>query len=271
MGQQRRTRKRGQFWRRLEMGVIILLMTGGLMAVVGRDWLAPKVDAGILRLANRPDDYRVAPATIRQTTAADRSDAQTAQKWQAQQAAVRSISALTYVRRPTVTGQAILGSVAIPELRLSLPILKGATSRHLQIGAGTLKPGQRMGRGNYAMAAHNMDQSGYLFSDLPKIRAGAKIYLTDLTNIYVYRAETRVDAHTPANSYYYHRQVRPTNSQPIRDNPAAALVTLVTCNATGSAREIVQGKYVAHYAYATASESAKRAFDVRTMTRTTIS
>ncbi|GEO69108.1 class A sortase [Levilactobacillus acidifarinae] len=256
-----------QFWGWLG---ILLLIGGGLTAIVYRDQIAPQVDAGILRTFDKPQKYQAEPKTIHQNTQKDRPGAISDHKWRQQQGAVRSISALDYLRRPKLSAHLILGSVAVPSLQMSLPILKGATSRNLQIGAGTLKQGERMGTGNYAMAAHNMDQPGYMFSNLPRIKEGAKIYLTDLDQVYVYRAQTHRDRQAPWHSYYYHRQVRPSNVQTIQDIPRTPIVTLVTCNATGSAREVVQGKYLHHYAYATASANIRRSFDVSTVTRTTI-
>ena len=265
--QKRKNKWLRQFWGWLG---ILFLIGGGLTAVIYHNQLAPKVDAGILRTFDQPRKYQAEPNVIRQNAQRDRPGAISDRKWRQQQGAVRSISAIDYLRRPQLSSQLILGSVAVPSLQMSLPILKGATSRNLQIGAGTLKQGERMGTGNYAMAAHNMDQPGYMFSNLPQIKAGAKIYLTDLDQVYVYRAQTYRDRQAPWRSYYYHRRVRPTNVQTIQDIPRTPIVTLVTCNATGSAREVVQGKYLGRYPYATAPTNIKRSFDVSTVTRTTI-
>ena len=271
MGTQAPRKRKSKWLRRFwEWFGILFLIGGGLAAIVYRDQVAPKVDAGILRTFDQPRKYQAEPNAIRQNTRKDRPGAINDRQWHQQQGAVRSLSAIDYLRRPQPSSQLILGSVAVPSLQLSLPILKGATSRNLQIGAGTLKQGERMGTGNYALAAHNMDQPGYLFSSLPQIKAGAKIYLTDLNQVYVYRAQTHHDRQAPWRSYYYHRRVRPTNVQTIQDIPRTPLVTLVTCNATGAAREVVQGKYLHHYAYTTAPARIKRSFDVSPVTRTTI-
>lgn len=47
------------------------------------------------------------------------------------------------------------GSLAIPLLNLSVPIYEGSNDAVLSLGAGTVKPGQKLGRGNFAVTSNN--------------------------------------------------------------------------------------------------------------------
>ena len=46
-----------------------------------------------------------------------------------------------------------LGQIAVPSVKLNLPIYKGLANEVLLSGAGTMKPTQKMGQGNYALAS----------------------------------------------------------------------------------------------------------------------
>lgn len=136
-----------------------------------------------------------------------------------------------------------VGVVAIPAINLSVPISEGVDNHTLMQGAGTLRPNEKMGVGNYALAGHNMHAgSTILFGPLyTSAKVGQTIYLSDLKTVYEYKT-TLV------------QQIPATDVGVVSDTPEK-IVTLITCNNDGSARIEVQGKFVKQYAYQTASKN----------------
>lgn len=123
-----------------------------------------------------------------------------------------------------------VGGVAVPAVKINLPIFKGVSNESLLFGAGTLDPNQKMGEGNYALASHRALKEDLLFHPLEKVKIGDTIYLTDLTNIYTYQTTIKTI-------------VVPTDIQWIEPVEDEQLVTLITCSdETGTKRIIVQGE-----------------------------
>ena len=82
---------------------------------------------------------------------------------------------------------AVVGGIAIPGVNINLPIIKGVSNYNLAVGAGTMKEDQVMGEGNYALAGHNMIDKDLLLVPYTNSRMDDEIYLTDLTDVYVYK------------------------------------------------------------------------------------
>ncbi|WP_233554917.1 class A sortase [Atopobacter sp. AH10] len=144
----------------------------------------------------------------------------------------------------------VIGGIAIPAVKLNLPIYKGVENAQLISGAGTLRPEQEMGKGNYPLASHRMKDESLLFTPLIHLQKGDLIYLTDLQYIYVYKTENLME-------------VEPTRTDLIEDDPnGAKQVTLITCNIDGSKREIAQGTYVKKVSMTKASPEMKKAFEI---------
>lgn len=125
----------------------------------------------------------------------------------------------------------MIGEIAIPDVGINLPVVKGVTDNNLLVGAATMKPNQKMGVGNYTLASHYSDayNETLLFAPLIKAKEGMSIYLTDLENIYVYTI-TSVTL------------VEPTAVE-VLDETGENIVTLVTCNdLSATKRRIVRGK-----------------------------
>ena len=146
-----------------------------------------------------------------------------------------------------------IGGIAMPEIGLNLPILKGVDNYSLIVGAGTMKEDQKMGKGNYALASHNMLERNLLFGALVNAQIGQTIYLTDLENIYVYTVT-------------YKEYVEPTRTDLIEDHKNKTEVTLVTCDATGANRLIVQGEFVKKVKNKDATNDMFNAFELETNT-----
>ena len=61
----------------------------------------------------------------------------------------------------------VIGEIAIPDIDMVLPIAKGVDNTTLALAAGTMREDMQMGKGNYALAGHNMaNGSKILFSPL---------------------------------------------------------------------------------------------------------
>lgn len=80
----------------------------------------------------------------------------------------------------------IIGQIVIPSLDMNLTIFKGLSENELFAGVGTMKAGQIMGEGNYAIAGHYAENKT-LFGDLTDIRIGDIVKITDKQKIYEYK------------------------------------------------------------------------------------
>ena len=143
-----------------------------------------------------------------------------------------------------------IGAIAVPEVELNLPIIRGVSNAGLYVGAGTMKPDQKMGEGNYCLASHNYPgKPTILFSPLERLQIGDKIYLTDLKYIYEYETTvvTTVDEH----------QV-----DILDDVPDKTMITLMKCNDNDYYRDIYQGDFVQKVAVDEAPEEMKQVFNV---------
>ncbi|MBO8441006.1 MAG: class A sortase [Firmicutes bacterium] len=141
-----------------------------------------------------------------------------------------------------------IGLVAIPKIKMNVQIVNGVSNEDLALAAGTLKPNQVMGQGNYAIAGHRMWDKYAMFSPIFwKARVGQKIYLTDLNNIYEYKATER-------------KFISPSDVSVVNDVPGKRLITLITCDSTGQKRLMLRGKYVKKYSWKKAPNKIKKAF-----------
>lgn len=124
-----------------------------------------------------------------------------------------------------------VGKIEIPSIDLSLNILEGTTFQKMLYGATTLLPNQTIGKGNYALASHNMGVEGSMFTSIYKLKEGDSIYLTD------------------SSGKTFHYQVTSNKVVDYQDTSCLNLtreptVTLVTCQTVQDTpnRVIIQGK-----------------------------
>ena len=124
----------------------------------------------------------------------------------------------------------IIGEISIPAIKMTIPIATGVSNTTLALAAGTMRPDQQMGQGNYALAGHNMAHgSKILFSPLYyHAKVGQKVYLTDMKHVYTYRI-------------YERKFILATRVDVVNDTPEKIL-TLITCDATGANRLMVRAK-----------------------------
>lgn len=132
----------------------------------------------------------------------------------------------------------LTGHIALPSLGVSMPVLEGVSNTNLYVGAGTLKPFQQMGKGNYALASHHMPDEYSNFSRIGQLQKGSMILLSDGHKVYEYRTSSVKNMPT-------------RSSHVVDDVPGKKMVTLVTCYNTygsadrnGNARIVVQGDFV---------------------------
>lgn len=147
----------------------------------------------------------------------------------------------------------VIGGIAIPDLKINLPIFKGLSNVALMYGAGTMKETQVMGQGNYSLASHHVfgmaGASETLFSPLENAKEGMKIYVTDKENIYIYNVRS-VQSVTPESVYV------------IEDTEGKNEITLVTCeDAAATMRTIVQGDLESVIAYDGAPSETLKYFE----------
>ncbi|GAB2026704.1 class A sortase [Lactovum odontotermitis] len=127
----------------------------------------------------------------------------------------------------------VIGQIAIPDLKINLPIFEGAGDKQILYGAGTVSDNTVIGTGNVSLAAHHVfyiaGADSYLFSPLTGSQNGMMIYLTDKTYIYKYRIDKLF-------------VVPDTDVSVLEPVAGKSVVTLIYCvNFTGPDRAIVRG------------------------------
>lgn len=123
-----------------------------------------------------------------------------------------------------------IGALAIPDVNMYLPVMLGLSDDAMATGGGTMRPNQKMGKGNYALAGHYMTAKGTLFSPLEDSKKGQLVYLTNLKKIYVYKI-------------YMKKKVSPYAVWLV-NNTKKPVVTLITCADGGENRWAVRGNLV---------------------------
>jgi sortase A len=152
-----------------------------------------------------------------------------------------------------------VGRVAIPTRNINLPINHGSNNRVLAVGAGTLKDSfatapynekNIMGESNFAICGHNMDDHYTLFSAVPDMANGENIYTYNGHRIFKYQK-------------YSMQIVSPSDISVIfntRDTDKHPIITITTCNYSGSARYVVRGQLKKIYTKNNVPQKIKRLF-----------
>lgn len=123
----------------------------------------------------------------------------------------------------------VIGVIAIPSIKMSIPIAKGVSNEVLALAAGTMREDMPMGEGNYALAGHHMRNKKILFSPLyEKAKVGQKIYVSDMKHVYQYKLTQR-------------KFIKATRVDVVNDTPTKKIITLITCDATGTNRLMIRG------------------------------
>ncbi|USI66997.1 class A sortase (plasmid) [Lactococcus petauri] len=138
----------------------------------------------------------------------------------------------------------VVGILSIPDINMILPVFNGTTNETMSYGAGTCKPNQVMGKGNYSLASHTIFNmysgnvmSGVLFGNLIYAQIGQKIYLTDKDKVFEYSID---------NIY----TVNVNQGNIIDDHDKKDEITLYTCTRlTGEERLVVHGNLIQTSSY----------------------
>ena len=124
----------------------------------------------------------------------------------------------------------VIGALAIPDVNMRLPICLGMSDDAMTTGGGTMRPDQKMGKGNYPIAGHYMTTKGILFSPLEDVKKGELVYLTNMKRVFTYKI-------------YMKKKVNPYAVYLV-DNTNKPIVTLITCADGGVNRWAVRGNLI---------------------------
>lgn len=140
----------------------------------------------------------------------------------------------------------VIGEISIPAIKMNLPIAKGVDNTVLALAAGTTRENMKMGQGNYALAGHHMNNKKILFSPLYwKAKVGQKIYVTNLKHVYEYKI-------------YKRTFIKATRLDVVKNTPHKKIITLITCDATGTNRLMIRGKHVKTMKFKQAPEKVQK-------------
>lgn len=149
---------------------------------------------------------------------------------------------------PTIQTKSVIGGLYVPSVDLVIPIMYGVTQDILLNSAGTMKPNQEMGVGNYALIGHNSKNPNVLFAPIHRINEGDKMYVTNKQGVYEYEMTS-------------HTVVDPSEIEVIEDIEGINSLTLISCTPDGKERVIVQGELVAVHMYDVAPAEVVEVFN----------
>lgn len=137
----------------------------------------------------------------------------------------------------------VIGQIAINDLDINLPILKGLTNSNLMAGAATMIDGIEMGEGNYSLAGHYM-KDNLLFGNLLNIEIGTLVNITDKKTIYEYEI---YDIQVVEDTAFY---MLDQNRAKKRGKPIISLMTCYYTSKNGK-RFFALGELTNEYPYET--------------------
>lgn len=109
------------------------------------------------------------------------------------------------------------GTIEIPSIGMKLPILEGVSQENLSVGAGTMKPGQVLGKGNFALAGHYMTNAGLLFGGIKNVQAGDRITVQYQSSKAIFQVKNV-------------QHITQNEGQVISDAQGDGILTLITCD-----------------------------------------
>lgn len=125
---------------------------------------------------------------------------------------------LLVVDAKNVIQQYGVGMLEISTIGLRLPIVEGITQTNLSIGVGTVKPNQKLGKGNFALLGHYMTRQELLFGGLKHVAIGDEIQITYYQDEAVYVVKESQIIHQSQGQYLFD------------DSEEHHWLTLVTCD-----------------------------------------
>lgn len=129
-------------------------------------------------------------------------------------------------------GKYAIGTITIPSVGIKEPILEGVSNQKLSVGVVTVKPNQKAGIGNYALAGHNQLSDGrLLFGNLKYVKPGNVIIISTKEGTFRYQV-TQIN-----------KKLNATHGEIIEDSQGNGIITLYTCNnQTTNDRIFVRGR-----------------------------
>lgn len=143
----------------------------------------------------------------------------------------------------------VITGISIPSVGIRLDIYKGVSEYALLRGAGTYFPDRELGKGNFVLAGHNMEDEVTLFSPLYRIQKGQKIYVSDGKEIFVYKVSEILT-------------ISSTQVEVLDDiEKGQPVITLITCADRYAINRIcVKGKLIERVAIEKAPQKLKNPF-----------
>ena len=111
------------------------------------------------------------------------------------------------------------GMIQIPSIHMNLPILEGMSQENLSVGAGTMKPNQELGKGNFTLAGHYMTNAGLLFGGIKNVKKNDLVQVTYENKTMNFKV-TKV------------KQITAEDNQVIFDSEGNGILTLITCDSS---------------------------------------
>lgn len=146
----------------------------------------------------------------------------------------------------------VIGGIYNQKLGLNVPIVNGVDQTIYSLCAGALEPNEKMGQGNYSIAAHNVSSSkNALFAPIyQKAKVGDTLNITDFHKVYTYKIYTKT-------------LISQHNNTILEDSNQPSL-TLITCGNTSQStpqRFVYQAKLTKIGNYSDISTSTKAFLD----------
>lgn len=124
----------------------------------------------------------------------------------------------------TINGYDVLGKIKIEKLGIDTYILDSIESEALKVAAGKINGGDINEEGNFCVIGHNYDE---IFAKLLGIEKEEKIILVD--------EESKESTYTVTDVY----TVEPEDLNPLLNVEDKTVLTLITCETTGTTRLVV--------------------------------
>lgn len=123
-----------------------------------------------------------------------------------------------------------IGKIVFLEQDIAVPVVEGVSNDALLVGAGTLKPNQEVGKGNFSLAAHRLaTRNSILFSHLSEAEKGQHIKVTIGKESATYVVTEK-------------KVIAPTEVEYIEDSQGEGLLSLICCTDDSLNRWLVRGK-----------------------------
>lgn len=130
-----------------------------------------------------------------------------------------TLKAMRKVNAEKVVSSFGVGTIEIPSIGMNLPILEGMSQENLSVGAGTMKPNQELGKGNFTLAGHYMTNAGLLFGGIKNVKQNDSVQVTYKNKTMNFKVTTV-------------KHITAEDNQVIFDSEGNGILTLITCDSS---------------------------------------